>query len=359
MKRLFSILLLTLAQPVLASDLIAFTQQQRVALAIETAAVETAHTRNSTNLPGKVTVPNAQLHVVTAPQKGLIETLLAAEGEVVKQGQALASIQSPALLELQSEYLEIHTRYQLAKSNFDRDRQLNEEGIIAERRLLESKAKYQELLTTASRIKRMLELSGMDEQSLVLLRKNRDLNSTLVVTAPFDGVVLEQMTTAGNRVEAADPLYRIASLKPLWLEIHVPLEQLDGILPGQSVQVPSLNISGLIVTIGKMVHEVDQGVLIRAEIHDGAEKLRPGQFLQVQLATTSDNKSYRLPRNAVIHSAGSSYVFLAQQEGFFPVLVKVVSEETNALIVEANFPEHSQIAISGTAAIKAAWLGGE
>lgn len=359
MKRLFIALLLMLALPVVASELIPFTENQRQAMQIETTTIKVTSISTSANLPGKVVVPNAQLHVVTAPQRGLVETLLAAEGEAVTQGQVLARIQSPALLELQSEYLEVHTRYRLAKSHYERDRQLNKEGIIAERRLLESKAKYQELLTMLSRIKRMLELSGMDEPSLATLRKNRKLDSALVVTAPFNGVVLEQMTTAGKRVEAADPLYKIASLKPLWLEIHVPLEQVTDIQPGQRVIVPAISVSGPITTIGKMVHDADQGVLVRAEIHEGAEKLHPGQFLQVQLAIASEQKNYRVPRSAVTRSEGNSYIFSAHADGFLPIQVKVIAEETNAVIIEADIPARTRIAVTGTVAIKAAWLGGE
>jgi len=247
----------------------------------------------------------------------------------------------------------------LAKTNYDRDQQLQKEGIIAERRLLESRARHQELLTTVSRIKQMLELSGMDKQALAALKSNRKLDSSLTITAPFDGVLLEQMTTAGNRVEAADPLYKIASLKPLWLEVHVPLEKLANIQLGQTVTVSSANVSGTIVTIGKMVHGVDQGVLVRAEIYDGAEKLRPGQFLQVQLTIESEKNSYRVPRSAVIYSGGISYVFSLQEGGFLPVPVTVTGEEANALIINTELPTQTQIAVTGTSALKAAWLGGE
>lgn len=358
MKGLISILLFALTLPVVASELIAFSDRQRQAMQIETAIMPKAKLSTIANLPGKVVVPNAQLHVVTAPQKGLVETLLAAEGEAVKQGQAMARIQSPALLALQSEYLEVHTRYQLAKSNFDRDQQLHQEGIIAKRRLLESKAQSEELLTSLGRVKQMLELAGMDAQSLAVLRSKRKLDSTLVVSAPFAGVILEQMTTAGHRVEAADPLYRIASLKPLWLEVHVPLERLADIQTGQMIVVPSLDLSGPITTIGKMVHDVDQGVLVRAEIKEGAEKLRPGQFVQVQLTIASANQSYRVPRSAVVRFEGNSYIFSAQKDGFLPVQIKVTGEEANALIIETDMPAQTAIAIVGTAAIKAAWQDG-
>jgi len=359
MKKLLSVLLFVLALPVVAGELVPFTEKQRQAMQIETAVIQATSSSTSANLPGKVVVPNAQLHVVTAPQRGLIEMLLVAEGDTVSRGQALARIQSPALLELQGEYLEVHTRYQLAKSNYDRVRKLNKEGIIAERRYLETKAQYQELLTTLSRVKRMLELSGMDEASLAKLRKDRKVDSTLVVKAPFDGVVLEQMTTAGKRVEAADPLYQIASLQPLWLEIHVPLVQIASIQTGQKVSVPAVDVSGTIITIGKKVHGSDQGVRVRAEVREGAEKLRPGQFVQVQLAIASDRENYRVPRSAVTRSDGKNYIFVEQAGGFLPVQVKVIAEETSAVIIAADIPAGSRAVVAGTVAVKAAWLGSE
>ena len=359
MKIIISALLVLFSLPVASEELIAFSDSQRKAMNIQTAPLQSAGTRISTNYPGKVAVPNAQLHVVTAPQQGLVETLLAAEGENVTKGQVLARIQSPALLDLQSEYLEVYTRYQLAKSNYERDRMLNEEGIIAERRLLESKSKYKELQTSLSRVKRMLELSGMDRSALSSLRKSREPDSVLEVIAPFGGVVLEQMTNTGTRVEAADAIYRIASLMPLWLEVHMPLEQLGDVRIGHSVIVPSLGVSGRIITIGKMVHGADQGVLVRAEIHDGAEKLHPGQFLQVQLAIVSEQDTYRVPRSAVVRNQGKTYIFTAQANGFLPVQVKLAGEEVGTLVIEVQLPAQARIVTAGTVAIKAAWLSGE
>lgn len=363
MKTLFTLLfpvLLSIPVPFLmAADVIPFSESQRKALQIETGSLELASASASGKLPGKVAVPNAQLHIITSPQEGLVATLLVAEGESVTQGQALARIQSPAMLALKGEYLEVYARYQLAKSNYDRDQQLSREGIIAERRLFESRAQYEGLQTTLARLTRTLELAGMEEQSLTRLRTSRKLDSTLVVTAPFDGVILEQLTTAGNRVQAADPLYQLARLRPLWLEIHVPLEQLADVQLGQKIVVPAVEVSGTVITIGKMVHGVDQGVLVRAEVREGAEKLRPGQFLQVQLAFDSTLKSYRVPRSAVVHSAGNAYVFVAQADGFMPTPIRKIGEEANALIIEADLPAQAEIAIAGTSAIKSAWLGGE
>ena len=357
MKILLAAPLLFLSLATVAADNITVTEQQRAALGIDIAPLEPVAVEHGILLPARVAVPNAQLQVVTTPQQGLVEMLLVAEGEAVHKGQPLVRIQSPKLLDLQSEYLETASRYALAGSNYRRDRQLNEEGIIAERRLLESRAAFQEISTSMARLKRLLELAGMDEAALKELEKRRELSSTLLVRSPLDGEVLEQLVTAGKRVEAADPLYRIADVDPLWLEIHVPLAQLGETQTGQQVYVPDLGLTGRIVTIGRMVHSADQGVLVRAEVSAGAEQLHPGQFLQVQLATQSGKDNFRVPRSAVARVGERHFVFVAGPGGFAPMPVEVSSEQADSLVVRAGLPPGSRIAINGAAALKAIWQG--
>jgi RND family efflux transporter MFP subunit len=357
MKHLLTALLLLLTVPAAASELIRLSAEQRSALGIAVAPLESVDVQHGTLLPARVAVPNAQLQVVTAPQQGLVELLLVAEGEPVHRGQPLVRIQSPKLLELQSDYLETRSRYDLANSNYRRDQQLHGEGIIAQRRLLESKAAFTELSTSLARLRRLLELAGMDAQALRDFEKTRQLSSTLIVRSPLDGVVLEQLVIAGKRVEAADPLYRIARLDPLWLEIHVPLEQLGETAVGQLVYVPELGVSGPIITIGRMVHSTDQGVLIRAEISDGAQRLHPGQFLQVQLTSAADRHSFRVPRTAVARVQGRHFIFAAAAGGFTPVEVKVAAEQSEHLVVEVALPADARVAVNGAAAIKAIWQG--
>ncbi len=358
MRTCFIALLLLAGQLANAAGPVVITETQRKALQIETGPLTATNRNLGGLLPARVAVPNAQLQVVTAPQEGLVEVLLSAEGEKVTAGQPLVRIQSPRLLELQSEYLETYTRQRLASTNYQRDRQLSEEGIIAERRLLESRANYQELTTALGRVRRLLELAGMDEAELAALGSERKLNSTLLVRAPFDGVILEQLVAAGSRVEAADPIYHIAQLDPLWLEIHVPLGKLGDTRVGQQVVVPELDVTGRIITIGHMVHGADQGVLIRAEVHDGSDRLRPGQFVQTRLALTSPGNSYQVPRSAVVYAEGESYVFVDRPQGFVAVPVTVTEEAADHLVISAELAKDARIATRGAAAIKSAWLQG-
>jgi RND family efflux transporter MFP subunit len=308
--------------------------------------------------PARVAVPNPQLRVVAARKAGVVETLLVAEGENVTAGQVLARLQSPDLVAAQSDYLESLTRLALAESQVTRDRMLQREGVIAERRLLESQARRDELATLVEQRQQVLELAGMSATDIDALARSRTLTTSLPVRAPIGGVVLEQMVSTGESLTAATPLYRIADLKPLWIEVHVPVDRVEGLAPGARALLPGLGIEGRIITIGRLVHREDQGVLVRAEVSDGAEQLRPGQFIEVQLAATTDGgRRWRVPAEAMVRHAGQGYLFIARDGGFEPVSVRLIADEEGETVVAGPLTAADRIAVKGVVELKAAWLG--
>jgi membrane fusion protein, heavy metal efflux system len=185
------------------------------------------------------------------------------------------------------------------------------------------------------------------------------------VHAPIAGVVLEQMVSTGQAVAAAAPLYRVAELQPLWVEVHVPVDRVDALKVGGRVLLPAIDTQGEIITIGRMVHEADQGVLVRAEVTEGTERLRPSQFVEVQLTSTAEETGWRVPAGAVVRNAGAAYLFVAREGGFAALPVTVLAEEERSAVVasvsggdpaDALGPQ-DRVAVSGVVALKAAWLG--
>jgi len=359
MKVLLVSLILLASGTARATGLIEISPDQRSALGIQTEAVEPVAQAWGAAWPASVRVPNDQLMVVTAPQEGLLTRLEVAEGEAVNKDQPLAVIQSPRLVEEQRLYLQAHSRLGLARAALNRDRQLKAEGIIAERRFLETRAQYTQAKTEVEQRRQALRLAGMEEKEIRVLERQHKLSPTLLVRSPMDGVVLEQLATPGQRVEIATPIYRIGRLDPLWLEIQVPLEKLSGITTGTAVRVENSGLTGRIVTIGSRIQKENQSVLVRAEIANPDGKLRPGQFVEARLAQASDRKAWRVPRQALMRVNDRSWVLVERPGGFQPVAVKITTEEPDALIIEGELKAGDQVAVSGTAALKAAWQEGE
>ncbi len=355
-----SLVLSLLSAPALAENLISISQEQRQAMGIRSALVVEASESWSVPYPAQVQVPTAQLRVVSTPLSGLLSGLQVAEGDRVKKGQSLATIQSPELLNLQRSYLQALSQLDLAQSDAERDRQLL--VIIAERRYQTSNAHYVQVRTEVEQNRQTLQLAGMDQAGMKRLAAERQLSGTLTVRSPITGVVLERLATPGQRLNALDPLYRIGKLTPLWLEIHVPLERLPKIAVGGTVRVAELPVKGKIITIGRMVHGADQGVLVRAEVRKGVNKLHPGQFVEVALASKPANSTggrhYRIPLGALVRHNGKTWVFVARKDGFLALPVDVQAEERNSVVVSAALQASDRVVVSGTVALKGAWLEG-
>ena len=211
-----------------AADLIPVDPAQQKAFGIELAAPQPAGETLTRRYPAKVTVPNRQMRVVSAPQSGVLSALLVAEGEHVTAGQVLAEMQSPELVDTQSQYLEALTRLALAESELKRDEQLHREGVIAERRLLESRSKQRELATPVDQRRQLLGLAGLSEEAIDALTRTRASPAPCRCMPPSPGWCWSRWSSTGQAVAAAAPLFRVASLSPLWLEVHVPVDRAGG-----------------------------------------------------------------------------------------------------------------------------------
>ncbi len=359
-KILTTILFFPLA--VLAAGDIPMTPQQMQTLGIHVMPLAQAEAVSSNRLPGEIMVPVGQERMVSAPQGGLIDALYVAAGQQVKRGQALAHISSADLVALQRDYLQGKTQQKLAKGMLERDQELYREGIIAERRLLTTQSAHEELTVAQAQRRQALKLAGMGEGSLGQLDSKGDLSSGLTITAPMDGVVLEQLAAVGQRVDMSAPIYRIARLKPLWLEIHAPLEVLAFVREGMAVTVPKYQAEGKIITIIRSVNRDDQTVHLRAEISKGVEKLSPGQFVEAevvaqQAAASGSGGQFSVPKTAVVRNAGKTWLFIQSGKGFKAVPVNVIHEQSDHVVISANLTGKEQVAVSGTVAIKAAWMG--
>lgn len=356
------IALIWLAVPMLAhAELIPFSKAQMQALGVNVVPMSAASPVMSNHLPGEIVVPVGQERVVSAPLGGLIDALYVAAGQPVKRGQALAHVSSPDLVALQRDYLQARTQQQLAENLLKRDNELFKEGIIAERRMLTTQSGHKELAFVTAQRRQALKLAGMGEASIQRLENSGELVSGITLSAPIDGMVLEQMATSGQRVDISAPVYRIGRLSPLWLEIHAPLDSLHFVRQGMRVNIPKYQAEGRVTTIIRSVNKNDQTMHIRAEITRGVEKLSPGQFVEAELASETMAQQFSIPKTALVRNAQKSYVFVQMAQGFEALPVDVVSEQADNVVVSGRFKGGEKVVMNGTAAIKAAWngIGGE
>lgn len=307
--------------------------------------------------PAKVVVPPDQEYIVSASLAGLINKLNVAIGDTVQKGQVLAHINSPDLLALQRQFLKANSQRNLAWAAYQRDKKLLDEGVISDRRWQETRAQYVGYVSEANEARQLLEITGMTADDIKKLENKRRLTSQLDVYSPITGVVMDRMAVAGERIDILAPLYRIANLAQLWLEINIPQERLNSIAVGDRVLVSNAPATARISLLGQSVNPTNQTILARAVIDGKPEGIRAGQTVNTQIIQTSDKPVYKVPNAAVAQSEGLTYIFVRTPEGFLMKAVNILGKEGRYSIITADMQADEEIAIRGAVALKAKWMG--
>ncbi|RRQ22340.1 efflux RND transporter periplasmic adaptor subunit [Thiohalobacter thiocyanaticus] len=335
------------------------TSGQLESLGIETTTVTATDQIGGRTLPARVRIPPDQNHAVTSLFAGRIAAIRVVEGQQVDAGQALIELNSPGLLEQQREYLDALNQRRLAQADHDRDKALFEAGIIPERRLLDTRVKLQAARATLAEQEQLLGLAGVHADAIARLQQTHRPRATVTLHAPVTGIVTELMTTAGQTVDAGEGLAQVAAVDPLWLEIRLAAEQASELKPGMKIQLTEPpGLGGTLLSIGQRVDPATNTLSLWARLDADAAAMRPGQLVNVRIAVAGRDNGWNLPAAAVFRHGDTDHVFVRTEDGFIATPVQVIGHRDDRVVLHSpELSADSMVAISGIAALKAAWLG--
>lgn len=279
---------------------------------------------------------------------GRLVALLAEEGDVVKAGQVVATldtrtlaiqakqaaaqaeVQRQTLLRLQSgarpeELAQVRAQLasaeagaRLADEALSRALRLQDSGrgAISQQSVDEARATDEAALAKVAELRAALalteagarkeEIAGAEAQlqaaeaSLALLRHQIDQGQ---LRAPSDAVVRSRLREPGDMITAALPVFALALTRPKWVRIYVSEPDLGRIRPGMAARVlsdsaPDAPVEGRVGYISAVAEFTPKPVQteelrtslvyeVRVVIEDAADRLRLGQPVTVQLVSGS------------------------------------------------------------------------
>jgi RND family efflux transporter MFP subunit len=354
MKKLtVAVLFLTQFSPSIHAQDIALSDGQINKLGIVTAPLPKQTEGEISGMPAQVVIPGDQLYTISTPLAAMVEQTLVGVGDTVSKGQVLAKLQSPAFIEAQRSLLQAHMQSQLSAENLKRDQELWKDGIIAESRLRTTTSQHNEDKAILTERRQSLKLSGMSSTEIERLLSDSALSSQLSITSPINGVILEKSASSGQRLDAATPLFKVAKLNPLGLEMQVPLSSAGNIKIGSAIMVPAYSANGHVTAIGRSLSGGSQTILVRALINKGTTELRPGQLVEASITTVSSGmKQWNVPNTALSRLGDQTVVFVRTATGFHIEKVSVKLEGAQRSLVSGSLKGNEIIAVQGISALK-------
>ena len=312
-------------------------------------------------LPGNVVIPPGQVHVVAAPAAGLVDTLLVSADEPVKANQAVATLRSPTIVEAQQQFLAAIADELLATDRLRRTQLLIEGKAIPERELNIAQAELARARARLDERTQLLSLMGLSEAQIAEVRTTRRIVPTVTIYSPINGTVVKRHTSPGERIDAAAPLFTIAELDPLWVELQVPAARLPNLTVGSEVSLPAQRARGKIIRIGRTVDPSTQSAIAVAEIGTEGASVWPGLAVSatVIIGSQTADADWSVPVQSVVRHRDRNWVFVRVPEGFRALPVQVVSESARGVWLRAKLLPGDRVATSGIIALLAVLAGAD
>lgn len=134
------------------------------------------------------------------------------------------------------------------------------------------------------------------------------------ITAPFDGILGLRQVSVGDYLEAGDEIINLEQVDPLKVDFRIPETYFSIAKVGQTVALkvdalPGETFEGKIYAIDPLIDRDGRSILIRAEVPNGSDRLRPGLFVGVDLVYDARENAVLVPEQAIVPIGQKSFVF--------------------------------------------------
>ncbi len=241
------------------------------------------------------TVAAVQGVTVSADLPGTVERVLFESGQAVRAGDVLA------LLDTRQERAQLaasEAQRDLARVNFERVQGLLKERVISQAEFDRSTAEERQAEARVGEINASID------------RKT--------IRAPFAGILGIRQVNVGQYLSAGDPLVALQSLNPIYVNFGVPQQSAGQMRAGRQVRItadslPGVTFSGRVTASDSVVNEATRNVHIQATLANPEGRLRPGMFVQTEVALGATGTIVSLPASAISYAPYGDSVFVVTE----------------------------------------------
>ncbi len=317
--------------------LLSADQQKAAGIVVE--PVEERTVRQTIKANGMLDVPTQYRASVTTFVGSFVKGADKHVGEKVTRGQVLATMEGPAFIDLQQQYLESKTQLDLLQADFERQRSLSADSISSRKSFEKAKAEFERTQSVVESLRRKLMYARIDMARL----ESGTISPSFPVVAPISGYLTEVNARIGGFVSPGESLMEIVDLSHLHVELAVYETDAMKVKEGQQMNIwlPSRPDSVFEAEIYLVDKEFDMESRT-VKVHGHFEEDQPfivGMYVEGEIVL-GETKGVAIPATAAVFAGMDRYVFLATDRGeqgvlFRPVQVKEGAESGGVLLLDA------------------------
>ncbi len=276
------------------------------------------------------TVEEESGSAVSFSAAGTIRSLSVAEGQSVKKGQLIGTLDDSSL---RSAYEIANATLDQAKDAYKRMKFLHDSNSLPDIKWVEVQSKLSQA-ENAAKIARI----ALDDAKLY---------------APVSGTVSEKMASVGQTVAPGMPVVEIVDIRSVKVGIAIPENEIASFADGAEATITSKASAGEVYS-GKLVEKgvaadpLSRSYTVKYKVDNAGGKLLPGMICDVATATPTSTEGVILPVSAVLLAAdNSNFVWLDSAGVARKRIVKPGTMLPDGIMIESGLSEGDKVIVAG------------
>jgi RND family efflux transporter MFP subunit len=270
---------------------------------------------------------------------GTLTSLTVKAGDRVSKGQILGRVDDAGMSQ---QLASAENQYSLAKTTFDRQKNLWDKKIGSEIQFLQAQTQMISAQKTVAQIKAQL--------------------SKTVIRAPFTGTIDEVFVEKGQVVSpSAQGLMRIVNLANMYVATTVPESYIGKLKMGDLVDVYLTSLGktykGKVRQVGNFINPNNRSFGIEVSLPNPDNLLRPNQVAKLKITDYTNKNAIVVPTGVIQKDGtGSNYVYVVQESNgktgtAKKVIVKIGKSSENVTEIVSGLSANDIIVVEGVNSI--------
>jgi cobalt-zinc-cadmium efflux system membrane fusion protein len=318
--------------------------------------------------PGTITLDPGRVARVPGRVEGTVTQMRKRLGDPVTPGEVVAVLDSREVADAKSEYLTAQVALDLQKILFERQKILWAQKSNAETQYLQAREAFLEAELKLGLARQKLVALNLEPAQVEKSAKQESAPGSSTsslreyeIRSLVSGRVIERKVDVGQLVgRQGDPtdLYTVADLSVVWVELAVPMADLEVIEEGQPVIIESGADSGKrgegrIIFVSPLVDPNTRSARVVAEVDNKTMIWRPGAIVTASIVIKRESAGISVPRAALQTIGGERVVFVRTPSGFQKRSVIIGRTDEQNVEITSGLSADEQIAVKNTFLLKA------
>lgn len=310
---------------------VTLTAEQFKAAAIAVDSIQYKNLFAELRVNGMVDVPPQNIVSVSFPLGGYLKNTQLLPGMHVNRGEIIGTMEDPALVQLQQDYLMAHARLEFLQQDLTRQQTLNQNKVSADKVLQQAQAEYTSQKVLVKGYAEKLRLIGVQPEKLT----EESISRSVPIRSPINGFVSKVNVNIGKYVNPSDVLFELINPDDMHAALTVFEKDIALVKPKQHVLVtfvdePDREYECEVLLVTRNVDD-NRSALVHCHFESQPERLLPGMFLNARIQV-GEAKSLAVPSAAVVRFENQHYLIEELSGNRFELLPVTTGMESDGWV---------------------------